>query len=76
MLRRVRRLAVDEPLLREAGRLDVGDVPLRAADAIHIVTAERLEERDFVTYDRIQARAAEAVGLAVRSPGMDAGWWR
>ena len=49
---------------------------VRTADAIHIITATRLEQTDFVTYDRVQARGAEAMGFVVRSPGHEDGWWR
>ncbi len=63
-------------LLREAGRLNVPNAWVRTADAIHIITATRLEQTDFVTYDRVQARGAEAMGFVVRSPGLDDGRWR
>jgi len=63
-------------LLREAGRLNVPNAWLRTADAIHIITATRREQTDFVTYDRVQARGAEAMGFGVRSPGLEGGWWR
>jgi len=76
ILRRMRLLAIDEPLLREAGRLDAPGGWVRTADAVHVVTALRLGETDFVTYDRVQARGAEALGLLVRSPGLADGWWR
>jgi predicted nucleic acid-binding protein len=76
VVRRMRLLAMDEPLLREAGRLDLPDAWVRAADAIHLVTATRLGQTEFTTYDRVQARGAEAMGLVVRSPGTEAGWWR
>lgn len=36
-------------LLREAGRLNVPNAWVRTADAIHIITATRLEQTDFVT---------------------------
>jgi len=76
IIRRMRLLAMDESLLREAGRLDIPGTWIRAADAIHLVTAARLQQTEFVTYDRVQARGAEAMGLVVRSPGMKEGWWR
>lgn len=76
ILRRMRLLTMDESLLREAGRLDLPGACVRTADAIHLVTATRLEQTDFVTYDRTQARAAHTMGLVVRSPGMDEQWWR
>jgi len=44
--------------------------------SIHIITATRLEQTDFVTYDRVQATGAEAMGFVVRSPGLEDGWWR
>lgn len=75
VVRRMRLLALDDALLREAGRLDLPGTWVRSADAIHLVTAAHLEQTDFVTYDRVQARGAEAVGLLVRSPGLDDGWW-
>jgi len=76
ILRRMRLLSMDDSLLREAGRLNVPNAWVRTADAIHIITATRLEQTDFVTYDRVQARGAEAMGFVVRSPGLEGGWWR
>lgn len=75
VIRRMRLLSMDDSLLREAGRLNLPDVWVRAADAIHLVTATRLQQTDFVTYDRVRARGAEAMGLVVRSPGLEQGWW-
>jgi predicted nucleic acid-binding protein len=48
--------------------------PLRSLDAVHVATAEVLVASGktvsaFVTYDRRQASAAEAVGITVRVPG-------
>ena len=76
MLRRVELLEVEESVLREAGRLDLPGVWVRAADAVHLVTALRLEQTELLTYDRQQARAAEVLGLLVLSPGLPARWWR
>ena len=47
---------------------------LRSLDAVHVATAEALVASGktvsaFVTYDRRQASAAEAVGIKVRVPG-------
>ncbi|MEM1086520.1 MAG: type II toxin-antitoxin system VapC family toxin [Pseudomonadota bacterium] len=39
------------------------DLPLRAADALHIQTAVHFEAELFVTADKQQARAAEGMGL-------------
>ena len=75
ILRRIRLLAIDDSLLREAGRLDPPGAWVRTADALPLVSASRLGEVDFVTYDRVQARAAEALGFAVHSPGMPGRWW-
>lgn len=74
ILRRMRLLSMDDSLLREAGQLKVPNAWVRTADAIHIITATRLEQTDFVTYDRVQARGAEAMGFVVRSPGLEGGW--
>lgn len=76
LLRRMRLLSIDDSLLHEAGRLTLPNAWVRTADAIHIITATRLEQTEFVTYDRVQARGAEAIGLVVRSPGLEDGWWR
>jgi len=76
VLRRMGLLAMDDSILREAGRLNLPNAWIRTADAIHIITATRPEQTDFVTYDRVQARGAEAMGLLVRSPGLEDGWWR
>jgi uncharacterized protein len=48
-------------------------VVLRALDAIHLASAQRLgtEIGAFVTYDDRQAAAAQNVGLAVEAPGQD-----
>ena len=77
-IRRMRLLAVDDSVLREAGRLHVTGTWIRSADAVHLVSATRLGERAFVTYDRVQARGAHAhaLGLDVSSPGMAPDWWR
>lgn len=46
--------------------------PLRANDAIHLAVALRVGSEEIVTYDSELAEAANAVGLAVLSPGPDA----
>lgn len=48
-----------------------GGSQLRALDAIHIASAQRLgrEIAAFVTYDERQAAAARKVGLRVEAPG-------
>lgn len=56
IIRRMRLFSMDDPLLREAGRLDLPGAWVRAADAIHLVTATRLQQTELVTYDRVQAR--------------------
>ena len=76
VVRRLRLLDMEESLLREAGRLDLPGARVRTADAVHLVSAVRLEQTELLTYDRRQARAAEALGLRVRAPGLPAAWWR
>lgn len=76
VLARVEMLTVDDTIYRQAGRLTTPGTWVRTADAIHLVCALRLGERKFLTYDRVQARGAESLGLQVSSPGMADGWWR
>lgn len=76
IIRRMRLLTMDDALLREAGHLDLPDVWVRPSDAVHLVSATHLQERDVVTYDRVQARGAEALGFVVKSPGLEPLWWR
>jgi hypothetical protein len=61
-------LAVEDGLLVAA--VTVEPVPLRALDAIHLASALRIRSRliAFVSYDRQQLEAAEALGLPVASP--------
>ena len=76
LLRRVKKLTVDDSVLRQAGRLVTPGTWVRAADAIHLVSAMHLLQDEFLTYDRVQARGAESLGMTVRSPGLADGWWR
>ena len=76
LITRMSLLSVDDVLMRAAGRLVTPGTWVRTADAIHIAAALRLGEREFLTYDRVQARGAESLGLQVSSPGMADGWWR
>lgn len=76
LLARVKLLTVDDTVYREAGRLVTPGTWVRTADAIHLVCALRLSQDDFLTYDRVQARGAESLGMTVRSPGLEDGWWR
>ncbi|MDT0307357.1 type II toxin-antitoxin system VapC family toxin [Streptomyces sp. DSM 44917] len=69
LLDRVLRIRVTEELLRAA---DLFPMPhLRSLDAIHLATAEQLEDAltAFVTYDKRLAAAAEERGLPVLAPG-------
>lgn len=76
LIARMSLLSVDDVLMRAAGRLITPGTWVRTADAIHLAAALRLGERVFLTYDRVQACGAEALGLEVHSPGMPDGWWR
>lgn len=68
VLDRIDLLALDEPLLAAAGRLD-GE-HLRSLDAIHLATALAFdgEVDELVTYDRRMADHAVSLGLAVVAP--------
>lgn len=58
---------VDDPLTREAARL-CRQLPLRAADAIHLASAGILrneEEITFACWDRRLAEAADQLGLTI-----------
>jgi predicted nucleic acid-binding protein len=61
-------LAVEDGLLVAA--VTVEPVPLRALDAVHRASALRIRSQliAFVSYDRQQLEAAEALGLPVASP--------
>lgn len=76
LLARVQLLTVDDTVCREAGRLITPGTWVRAADAVHLVCALRLTQDEFLTDDRVQARGAESLGMTVRSPGPEDGWWR
>jgi predicted nucleic acid-binding protein len=64
----LRLVAVDERVLRAAAT--IGDAKLRSLDAVHLASAEALEDdlEAIVTYDDRLARAAVALGLPVVSP--------
>jgi uncharacterized protein len=67
VLARVALVRIDEPVLAAAVRLRPAD--LRTLDAIHIATAQSLDDlAGIVTYDARLARAASRVRLAVWSP--------
>jgi predicted nucleic acid-binding protein len=67
VLARVALVRIDEPVLAAAVRLRPAD--LRTLDAIHIATAQSLDDLGgIVTYDARLARAASRVRLAVWSP--------
>lgn len=57
------------PFADYAGARDLIDilpeVPLRSLDAMHLAAARSCGATDFATADKIQAAAAEALGLAV-----------
>ena len=64
---RIALVALDEPVLRAAGRL--APKSLRSLDAVHLATALSLDGLEaFVTYDRRLHAAAAAVGVAVTAP--------
>lgn len=74
-LRRARRILSSVDLLRVSVRIldAAGVIPpieLRSLDAIHLATAEQLEDElgSFVTYDERLAAAAAARGLKVAQP--------
>ena len=68
MLRSLRIVQVDAPLLDRAGELDPPD--LRSLDAIHLAAALELSSDlgVILTYDARLAAAATAFGLAVDAP--------
>lgn len=68
VLDRMDLLALDDPLLADAGRLD-GE-HLRSLDAIHLATALAFdgEVDELITYDRRMADHAVSLGLAVVAP--------
>jgi predicted nucleic acid-binding protein len=61
-------LAITEGVLERASDLD--PPALRTLDAIHLASALRIgaDLEAFVTYDRRQSAAAEAMGLRVTAP--------
>jgi predicted nucleic acid-binding protein len=64
---RVALVRIDEPVLAAAARMRPPD--LRTLDAIHVATAQSLDDLGgIVTYDRRMARAAARVRLRVWSP--------
>ncbi|MEV8306091.1 type II toxin-antitoxin system VapC family toxin [Streptomyces flavidovirens] len=69
MLDRVLRLRVTDPILRAAGMFPQRN--LRSLDAIHLASAEHLEQAltAFVTYDKRLAEEAADRDLPVRTPG-------
>lgn len=72
VLTRISRVDMDRSIRATAGA-DVTD-SLRSLDAIHLATAEELVASGksvtaFVTYDKRQAAAVEAVGIPVEMPG-------
>ncbi|NGN70140.1 type II toxin-antitoxin system VapC family toxin [Streptomyces sp. A7024] len=69
LLDRVLRIRVTDPILRAAGMFPIRR--LRTLDAIHLASAEHLEQAltAFVTYDKRLAAAADARGLPVAAPG-------
>jgi predicted nucleic acid-binding protein len=76
LLARMELLAMDDSLLREAGRLNLPGTWVNSSDAIYLVTAQRLQQRTLLTYDQQQARAAYALGLTTLAPGFEEDWWR
>jgi predicted nucleic acid-binding protein len=71
ILARLAFVELDAELARVAAA--TGSAMLRALDAIHLASAQRLgsEIAAFVTYDDRQAAAAKLLGLAVEAPGQD-----
>ncbi|WP_419994088.1 type II toxin-antitoxin system VapC family toxin [Streptomyces boninensis] len=69
LLDRVLRIRITDPILRAAAMFPVRH--LRTLDAIHLASAEHLEQAltAFVTYDKRLAAAADARGLPVEVPG-------
>lgn len=71
LLARLAFVELDAELARVAAA--TGGAMLRALDAVHLASAQRLgsEIEVFVTYDDRQAAAAKILGLAVEAPGQD-----
>jgi predicted nucleic acid-binding protein len=69
VLARVAELRLDDAVLDAASRLD--PVVLRSLDAIHIASAQALEDdlTAVVTYDRRMLEALAALDLEARAPG-------
>ena len=69
LLKAVRMVRIDEPLLDRAADLEPGE--LRTLDAIHLASALEIGQDlgVMVAYDIRLRAAAEAYGLAVESPG-------
>lgn len=69
MLDRVLRIRLTDSVLRSAGMFPMRH--LRSLDAVHLASAEHLEQAltSFVTYDKRLAGAAADRGLPVESPG-------
>ncbi len=55
----------------------IGSAELRTLDALHLAAAVEIgvELEGLVTYDKRLARAGDALGVAVSSPGLANGWW-
>lgn len=69
LLDRIALVDIDGPILDGAASLEPDSV--RALDAIHLATALNFISDDpiFVSYDRVQIKAAEGMGLQVVCPG-------
>ncbi len=69
LLGRTLRIRLTDPIPRAAGMLPIRR--LRTLDAIHLASAEHLEQAltAFITYDKRLAAAAAQRDLPVRSPG-------
>ncbi|WP_338677114.1 type II toxin-antitoxin system VapC family toxin [Streptomyces sp. SCSIO 30461] len=69
LLDRMLRIRITDPVLRAAGMFPIRH--LRTLDAVHLASAEYLEQAltAFVTYDKRLASAAMERGLPVESPG-------
>lgn len=71
VLRSIAFVPVDEAILREAATIE--PTSLRSLDAVHLASALSLrpDVDVFVSYDARLSRAAAAVGLVARTPGVD-----
>jgi predicted nucleic acid-binding protein len=71
LIRSIRLISLDEPLLDQAGELDQRD--LRTLDAVHLAAALAIgsELGVLLTYDTRLESAARERGIAVQSPGRD-----